>query len=516
MSNIEKYKQLEKLRREAQQGGGSDKIAQQHAKGKLTARERLTLLLDEGSFQELDAFVRHRSHDFEMDKKRFLGDGIVTGYGTIDGRRVCIYSQDFAVFGGALGEAHAEKICKTLDLAMKIGVPVIGLNDSGGSRIQEGVVSLGGYGNIFYRNTISSGVIPQISAIMGPCAGGAVYSPALTDFVIMVEGTSHMFVTGPAVVKAVTHEDVSFQELGGATVHGEKSGVAHFVTKDEAQCLSLIRRLLSFLPLNNMENPPAVKPTDDPDRGEVRLNNIIPEDIRKPYDIKDVIGAVVDSGDFLEVHAGFAKNIVVGFARLDGHSVGIVANQPMVLAGSLDITASIKGARFVRFCDAFNIPLITFVDVPGFLPGTNQEHGGIIVHGSKLLYAFCEATVPRITVITRKAYGGAYDVMNSKHGGADINYAWPTAELAVMGPEGAVEIVFKKEIQEAKAPEKMLLQKVQDYREKFANPYIAAERGFIDEVIEAAETRPKLIKALRLLRNKRSIMPPKKHSNIPL
>lgn len=516
MTNIKKYKQLEKLRKEAQQGGGTDRIAKQHAKGKLTTRERIALLLDEDSFQELDVFVRHRSRDFDMDKKRFLGDGVVTGYGTIDGRRVCVYSQDFTVFGGALGEAHAEKICKTLDLAMKIGVPVIGLNDSGGSRIQEGVVSLGGYGDIFYRNTIASGVIPQISAIMGPCAGGAVYSPALTDFVIMVDGTSHMFVTGPAVVKAVTHEEVGFQELGGAPVHGEKSGVAHFVAKDEAECLSLVRRLISFLPSNNMENPPAVKPTDDPERGEVKLNNIIPDDVRKPYDIKEVIGAVVDGGDFLEVHAGFAKNIVVGFARLDGYPVGIVANQPMVLAGSLDITASIKGARFVRFCDAFNIPIITFVDVPGFLPGTNQEHNGIIVHGSKLLYAFCEATVPRITVITRKAYGGAYDVMSSKHGGADINYAWPTAELAVMGPEGAVEIIFKKEIKEAKNPEKVLLEKVQDYREKFANPYIAAERGFIDEVIDAAETRPKLIKSLRLLKNKRTTMPPKKHSNIPL
>lgn len=507
---------LRRLKEEALEGGGKERIKQQHAKGKLTARERIDLLLDEGSFHEFDMLKTHRSHEFGMAKKVILGDGVITGYGAINGIKVCIYSQDFTVFGGALGEAHAEKICKVMDLAMKTGVPVIGLNDSGGARIQEGVISLGGYAEIFLRNTMASGVIPQISAIMGPCAGGAVYSPALTDFVIMVDHTGHMFLTGPAVIKTVTGEDVSFDQLGGAEVHGMKSGVAHFVAQDEEEAFYYIRRLLSFIPSNNMEQPPEEKCSDDPKRSEVRLDQIIPDDPKKPYDMKEIIRSVADEGDFFEVHSGFAGNIIVGFARLNGSSVGIVANQPLSLAGSLDIDASIKGARFVRFCDAFNIPIITFVDVPGFLPGTAQEHRGIILHGAKLLYAFCEATVPKITVITRKAYGGAYDVMSSKHIRTDINYAWPTAEIAVMGPEGAAEIIFKKEIEASKEPKATLAERVNEYRGKFANPYIAARMGYLDEVIEASDTRPKLISALELLKNKRDSNPPKKHGNIPL
>lgn len=507
---------LKRLKEEALEGGGKEKIRQQHEKGKLTARERIGLLLDEGSFQELDMLKTHRSHEFGMAKKIIPGDGVITGYGTISGTRVCIYSQDFTVFGGALGEAHAEKICKVIDLAMKTGVPVIGMNDSGGARIQEGVISLGGYAEIFRRNTMASGVIPQISAILGPCAGGAVYSPALTDFVIMVDRTSHMFLTGPAVVKAVTGEDVSFDKLGGAGVHGMKSGVAHFIAKDEETAFYYIRRLLSFIPSNNMEHPHEGECRDDPGRADLILDRIIPEDPKKPYDMKEVIRLIVDDGDFFEIHSGFAENIIVGFARLKGMSVGIVANQPISLAGSLDIDASVKGARFVRFCDAFNIPIITFVDVPGFLPGTAQEHKGIIVHGAKLLYAFCEATVAKITVITRKAYGGAYDVMSSKHIGTDINYAWPTAEIAVMGSAGAAEIIFKKEIEASEDPKKTLQEKVSDYREKFANPYIAAKMGYIDEVIEASNTRPKLISALELLKRKRDSNPPKKHGNMPL
>lgn len=507
---------LKRLKEEALEGGGKEKIGQQHAKGKLTARERIELLLDEGSFHELDMLKTHRSHEFGMAKKVILGDGVITGYGTINGVKVCIYSQDFTVFGGALGEAHAEKICKVMDLAMKTGMPVVGINDSGGARIQEGVISLGGYAEIFLRNTLASGVIPQISAIMGPCAGGAVYSPALTDFIIMVDRTSHMFLTGPAVVKTVTGEDVSFDQLGGAEVHGMKSGVAHFIAQDEEKAFYYIRRLLNFIPSNNMEQPPEGECRDDPKRIELRLDRIIPDDPKKPYDMREIIRSVADDGDFLEVHSSFAENIIVGFARLNGASVGIVANQPFSLAGSLDIGASVKGARFVRFCDAFNIPIITFVDVPGFLPGTAQEHHGIILHGAKLLYAFCEATVPKITVIIRKAYGGAYDVMSSKHIRTDINYAWPTAEIAVMGPEGAAEIIFKKEIEASEDPKKTLADKVSEYREKFANPYIAAKMGYIDEVIEASNTRPKLISALELLKNKRDSNPPKKHGNMPL
>ncbi len=507
---------LKRLKEEALEGGGKEKIRQQHEKGKLTARERVGFLLDEGSFQELDMLKTHRSHEFGMAKKVIPGDGVITGYGTISGTKVCIYSQDFTVFGGALGEAHAEKICKIMDLAMKTGVPIIGLNDSGGARIQEGVISLGGYAEIFLRNTMASGFIPQISAVMGPCAGGAVYSPALTDFVIMVDRTSHMFLTGPAVVKAMTGEDVSFDQLGGAGVHGIKSGVAHLIAKDEEEAFSFIRRLLSFIPSNNMEQPPEKECRDDQGRTESRLDSIIPDDPKKPYDMKEVIRLIADDGDFFEIHPGFAGNIIVGFARLKGISVGIVANQSLSLAGSLDINASVKGARFVRFCDAFSIPVITFVDVPGFLPGTSQEHRGIILHGAKLLYAFCEATVPKITVITRKAYGGAYDVMSSKHIRADVNYAWPTAEIAVMGPEGAAEIIFKKEIEASEDPKKVLAERVSDYREKFANPYIAARMGYIDEVIEASNTRPKLIAALELLKNKRDSNPRKKHGNIPL
>ncbi|HEV2459211.1 MAG TPA: acyl-CoA carboxylase subunit beta, partial [Ktedonobacterales bacterium] len=484
--------------------------------GKLTARERLDLLLDPGTFQELDMFATHRTTDFGLAEQKVLGDGVVTGYGKIDGRLVHVFSQDFTVFGGSLSEAHAEKICKVMDLAMKSGAPVIGLNDSGGARIQEGVVSLGAYADIFLRNTLASGVVPQISAIMGPCAGGAVYSPAITDFIFMVEGTSHMFVTGPNVLKTVTHEEVTFEELGGATVHNSTSGVAHFSMPSEAECLRAIRTLLSYLPSNNVDDPPLLPSDDPPDRADHELDDIIPDNPNRPYDIKDVIRRVVDRGSFFEVQELWAQNIVVGFARLGGRPVGIVAQQPTVLAGVLDINSSDKGARFVRFCDCFNIPIVTLEDVPGFLPGVAQEHGGIIRHGAKLLFAYCEATVPKVTVITRKAYGGAYDVMSSKHVRGDINYAWPTAEIAVMGPEGAVNILFKDEIEQAEDPEAKRQELVTSYQEKFDNPYIAAARGYIDEVIEPRHTRGKLIVALEMLQNKRDSNPPKKHGNIPL
>ncbi|MDX9758784.1 MAG: acyl-CoA carboxylase subunit beta [Bacteroidota bacterium] len=512
----ENKRRLEEMRRKSREGGGEKRVKAQHDKGKFTARERIEILLDRGSFEEIDAFVTHRSTDFGLGAQHYLGDGVVTGSGTIDGRLVFVFSQDFTVFGGSLSETHAEKICKIMDMAMKVGAPVIGLNDSGGARIQEGVVSLGGYADIFLRNTLASGVVPQISAVMGPCAGGAVYSPAITDFVFMVEQTSYMFVTGPNVVKTVTHEDVTSEDLGGATTHASKSGVAHFTHENEVHSLMALRRLMGFLPQNNIECPPRVPPTDDRNRREVSLNEIIPDNTNKPYDIKDVILRTVDHGDFMEVQEQYAPNIVVGFARYDGRAVGIVANQPAVLAGVLDIDASLKAARFVRFCDCFNIPLVVFEDVPGFLPGTDQEWRGIIKHGAKLLYAFAEATVPKITIITRKAYGGAYDVMNSKHIRGDFNYAWPSAEIAVMGPKGAVEIIFKKEIAAAKDPERALDDKINEYREKFANPFIAAERGYIDDVFEPMDTRPRIIRALEILENKADTNPRKKHGNIPL
>ena len=500
----------------AEQGGGAARIAQQHKKGKLTARERLDLLLDEGSFVELDRFVTHRATDFGLAGQLVLGDGVVTGHGRIDGRLVYVFSQDFTVFGGSLSETHAEKICKVMDLAVRNGAPVIGLNDSGGARIQEGVASLGGYADIFLRNTMASGVIPQISAILGPCAGGAVYSPAITDFIFMVRGVSYMFVTGPNVVKTVTHEEVSFEDLGGADVHGETSGIAHRVAASEPECIASIRELVGFLPSNNLVDSPS-GPADDPeDRREESLLDVIPESSASPYDMHQVIRAIVDHGRFFEIAEGFAGNILVGFARLGGRSVGIIANQPAVLAGVLDINSSTKAARFIRFCDAFNIPIITLVDVPGFLPGVAQEHGGIIRHGAKLLYAFCEATVPKLTVITRKAYGGAYDVMNSKHIRADLNLAWPTAEIAVMGPKGAVEILFKDEIGKAPDPAAETQKKIAEYTATFANPYKAAARGFIDDVIDPRDTRPRLIDALRTLATKRDRNPPKKHGNIPL
>ncbi|MBM4168306.1 MAG: acyl-CoA carboxylase subunit beta [Ignavibacteria bacterium] len=514
--NDEKIKRLHEMREKALEGGGRERIDQQHKKGKLSARERINLLLDPGSFEEIGAFVEHRSRDFGLDKQKYLGDGVITGYGTINGRPVVVFSQDFTVFGGSLSEAHAEKICRIMDHALKIGVPVIGLNDSGGARIQEGVVSLGGYADIFLRNTLASGVVPQISAILGPCAGGAVYSPAITDFVVMVQQTSYMFVTGPNVVKTVTHEDVTHEELGGAVTHATKSGVAHFATENEVECFDRIKKLLSFLPSNNVDDPPVVEITDPIDRQDEALNAIVPESPNKPYDMREVIRGIVDNGDFFEVHELYAQNILVGFARLGGRPVGIVANQPAVLAGVLDIDSSIKGARFVRFCDAFNIPLVVFEDVPGFLPGTDQEWRGIIKNGAKLLYAFCEATVPRVTVITRKAYGGAYDVMNSKHIRGDLNYAWPSAEIAVMGVKGAVEIIFRKEIEKAASREAAIEEKVEEYRAKFANPYIAASRGYVDEVIEPKETRTKLIRALQFLENKVDQNPRKKHGNIPL
>ena len=511
-----KIEQLHQMREAARLGGGAHRIEQQHAKGKLTARERLDLLLDEGTFQEIDAFVTHRATEFGLAEERYLGDGVVTGYGRIDGRLVFVFAQDFTVFGGSLSEAHGAKICKVMDLAMKNGAPIIGLNDSGGARIQEGVVSLGAYAEIFLRNTLASGLVPQISLILGPCAGGAVYSPAITDFTIMVRGTSYMFITGPNVVKAVTHEDVTFEELGGADVHSTRSGVAHFAVSSEAEALALTRRLLSYLPSNNVDDPPRLPPTDPADRMDEALNDIVPDQPTRSYDMHEVIRRVVDHGEFLEVHADFARNLIVGFARLDGRSVGIVAQQPSVLAGVLDIDASVKGARFVRFCDAFNIPLVTFVDVPGFLPGVAQEHGGIIRHGAKLLYAYCEATVPKVTVITRKAYGGAYDVMSSKHIRGDINYAWPTAEIAVMGPEGAVNVVFRDEIARSPDPEATRARLVATYLDRFASPYVAASHGYLDDVIEPRETRPKLIAALQMLENKRDTNPPKKHGNIPL
>lgn len=516
MSIDEKLKRLEQLREESRLGGGATRIEAQHAKGKLSARERLDLLLDEDSFVELDRFVVHRSSEFGLDASRPLGDGVVTGYGTIDGRLVYVFSQDFTVFGGSLSEAHAEKICKIMDLAMKNGAPVIGLNDSGGARIQEGVVSLGGYADIFLRNTLASGVVPQISVILGPCAGGAVYSPAITDFVFMVRGTSYMFVTGPNVVKTVTHEDIDMEGLGGADVHAGTSGVAHFAHDSEPETLAAVRELLAFLPQNNTERAPEA-PCDDPhDRQEERLLGIVPENPNKPYDMREVLRAVADHGEFFEVQPDFAANILIGFARFGGRSVGIVANQPSVLAGVLDIDSSDKGARFVRFCDAFNIPLVVFEDVPGFLPGVNQEHGGIIRHGAKLLYAFCEATVPKITVITRKAYGGAYDVMNSKHIRGDLNFAWPIAEIAVMGPKGAVEILHRRSIAESDDPEAETQARIDEYRETFAHPYVAAGRGFLDDVIDPRETRPRLISALDMLSNKRDSNPLKKHGNIPL
>jgi len=512
----DRIRQLKHLREKAFQGGGTAKIEELHKKGKLSARERLVLLLDEGSFEEIGMFVHHRSRDFGLEEHRYLGDGVVTGRGTVNGRPVVVYSQDFTVFGGSLSETHAEKICSILDHALKNGVPIIGLNDSGGARIQEGVVSLGGYADIFLRNTLASGVVPQISAVMGPCAGGAVYSPAITDFIFMVKDTSYMFVTGPNVVKTVTHEDVSFEELGGALTHATKSGVAHFAMENEIECIDGIKRLLTFLPSNNAEDPPFIEPTDDRERMDKDLDSLVPENPNRPYDMKDVIHRLVDNGEFLEVHELYAPNMIVGFARLGGFAVGIVANQPSVLAGVLDIDSSVKGARFVRFCDAFNVPLIVLEDVPGFLPGTDQEWRGIIKHGAKLLYAFCEATVPKITVITRKAYGGAYCVMSSKHIRGDVNYAWPSAEIAVMGPKGAVEIIFRKEIEKAENPEEALRNREQAYTEKLANPYIAAARGFVDEVIIPHETRPKLIRALQFLRNKVDANPKKKHGNIPL
>ncbi len=515
MSNETKMQMLREQKAKSRTGGGAERVEVQHKKGRMTAREQIDLLLDKGSFREVDAFVQHRTHNFELDKQKYMSNSVVTGWGTIEGRLVYVFSQDFTVFGGSLGEVHAEKICKIMDMAMKNGAPMIGLNDSGGARIQEGVVSLAGYADIFLRNTMASGVIPQISAIMGPCAGGAVYSPALTDFIFMTRNTSYMFVTGPDVVKAVTHEEVSFEDLGGASVHSEKSGVCHIAADSEADTLYLIRKLLGYLPQNNMEDPPYMA-SDDPLRMDESLDTLIPDDPNKPYDIKEVIERIVDGGQFFEIHENYGPNIVVGFARLGGHSVGIVANQPAVLAGVLDIDASEKGARFVRFCDAFNIPIITFEDVPGFMPGTNQEHHGIIRSGAKLLYAYCEATVPKLTVITRKAYGGAYCVMSSKHIRSDLNLAWPSAEIAVMGPDGAVNIVFRKELGKAEDPVKKKAELVADYREKFANPYIAAERGYIDDVIEPKETRPRLINALEMLSNKREGNPAKKHGNIPL
>ncbi len=511
-----KIEKLRRLKEQARLGGGIKRIEARHKQGKLTARERIDLLLDPGSFREIGMFVTHRATEFGMPEKRYLGDGVVTGWGTIDGRLVYVFSQDFTVMGGSLGEAHAHKIIKILDMALKNGAPVIGLNDSGGARIQEGVDSLGGYAEIFLRNTLASGVIPQISVIMGPAAGGAVYSPAITDFIFMVRHSSYMFVTGPQVVKAVTHEDVSFEDLGGADVHATKSGVAHWVGDSEAETLMAVRRLLSYLPQNNMEDPPVVETGDDPLRSDEELDYIVPDDPSKPYDIKEVIHRVVDNGEFYEIHEQFAPNIVVGFARLGGRTVGIIANQPAVLAGVLDINASTKAARFIRFCDAFNIPLVTFEDVPGFMPGTVQEHGGIIRAGAKLLYAYAEATVPKLTVVTRKAYGGAYDVMSSKHLRGDFNVAWPSAELAVMGPDGAVNIIFRRELAEAEDPVARKAELVAEYREKFANPYIAAARGYLDDVIEPHETRPRLINALEMLQNKRDSNPPKKHGNIPL
>ena len=515
-TNAERIERLERLRQEAQQGGGPVRIERQHAWGKLTARERLDLLLDPGSFVELDAFVTHRATEFGLDGQHFLGDGVVTGHGTIDGRLVFVFSQDFTVFGGSLSEAYAEKICKIMDLAVKVGAPVVGLNDSGGARIQEGVASLGGYAEIFLRNVLASGVVPQISVIMGPCAGGAVYSPAMTDFTVMVEGTSYMFVTGPNVVKAVTHEEVDSEALGGASVHTGRSGVAHLAARDEAEALDQVKALLSHLPQNNLADAPVVASGDPADRMDPDLDSVVPDDPLRPYDMHDVLRRVVDDGEFFEIQPHWAGNILIGFARFGGRSAGIVAQQPAVLAGALDIDASVKAARFVRTCDAFNVPLVTFVDVPGFLPGVAQEHGGIIKHGAKLLYAYCEATVPKVTVITRKAYGGAYDVMSSKHIRGDLNFAWPTAEIAVMGAEGAVNIIFKDAIAGADDPAEERKRLVAEYEEEFSSPYVAAARGYIDEVILPRETRPRLVRALEILADKRDTNPRKKHGNIPL
>jgi propionyl-CoA carboxylase beta chain len=516
MTKEQAYEKLANLKEEAKLGGGEKRIKAQHDKGKLTARERIEFLLDDGSFEEMDALVQHRSMQFGLEKQKFLGDGVICGHGYIDGRQTFVYAQDFTVFGGSLSEMHAKKICKLMDTAMKVGAPVIGLNDSGGARIQEGVDSLGGYADIFLRNTMASGVIPQISAILGPCAGGAVYSPAITDFVLMTKQSSYMFVTGPNVVKTVTHEEVTQEELGGAETHLTKSGVAHFACENEVDTLMTIRKMMAYLPLNNMDEAPIFETKDDINRIEEKLDTIVPEDKGKPYDIKDVVELIVDDKEFFEIQAGFADNIVIGFARLNGRSIGVVANQPAVLAGVLDINASEKAARFIRFCDSFNIPIVSFVDVPGFLPGTNQEWGGIIRHGAKLLYAYCEATVPKLTVITRKAYGGAYDVMSSKHIRGDYNIAWPTAEIAVMGAKGAAEIIFKNDIKNAADPEEALAQKELEYTEKIANPYLAAERGFVDDVIVPKYTRQKLIKALEMLATKVDKNPNKKHGNIPL
>ncbi|MBO0952714.1 acyl-CoA carboxylase subunit beta [Fibrella forsythiae] len=519
MNSVTKPKNTDTLDRknaEALLGGGQKRIDAQHAKGKLTARERIALLVDEGSFEEIGKFVMHRTKDFGLDKEYYLGDGVVTGYGTVNGRLVYVFAQDFTVFGGALSETHAEKICKLMDLALQNGAPVIGLNDSGGARIQEGVLSLAGYADIFYRNTRASGVIPQLSAIMGPCAGGAVYSPAITDFIFMVENTSYMFVTGPNVVKTVTHEEVTAEELGGASTHSTKSGVTHFSCANELACIQHIKQLLSYIPQNCEDQPPMLPYEASESESRPELNTIIPENPNQPYDMREVIDALVDADSFMEVHKNFAENIVVGFARIGGRSIGVVGNQPAVLAGVLDIQASTKAARFVRFCDCFNVPILVLEDVPGFLPGTDQEWNGIITNGAKLLYAFCEATVPRVTVITRKAYGGAYDVMNSKHIGADLNYAWPSAEIAVMGASGAAEIIFKREIAEAADPQAKLQEKVQEYTEKFANPYRAAHRGYVDEVIYPEETRQKLMRAFQMLENKVATLPRKKHGNIPL
>jgi propionyl-CoA carboxylase beta chain len=516
MNLEQKLEELKKRDQLAEAGGGTQRREKQHKEGKMSARERIEFLLDEGTFEETDKLVTHRCSDFGMSEQKYFGDGFITGYGRIEGRLVFVFAQDFTVFGGSLSETNAAKIVKIMDLAAKTGAPVIGLNDSGGARIQEGVMSLAGYADIFLRNTLYSGVVPQISAIMGPCAGGAVYSPAITDFILMVDKTSYMFITGPDVIKTVTHEEVSKNELGGAMTHNETSGVAHFLAHDDAECLSMVRELLSFVPSNNLDDPPRKSCSDPVDRADAALDKIVPTESNQPYDIKDVIHAVIDDGYFFEVQEFYAKNIVVGFARLNGRSVGIVANQPAFLAGTLDINASIKGARFVRFCDCFNIPLITFEDVPGFLPGINQEYGGIIKHGAKLLFAFAEATVPKITVITRKAYGGAYCVMASKHIRTDVNYAWPTAEIAVMGPEGAVDIVYKRELEKAGNRQEMRKQKIEEFRERFANPYVAADRGYVDAVIEPHETRKKLIQALEMLDTKRDKNPPKKHGNIPL
>ncbi|TVP54808.1 MAG: acyl-CoA carboxylase subunit beta [Gemmatimonadales bacterium] len=512
----ERLSELQELRERALMGGGEARLRAQHDQGKLSARERIDLLLDEDSFVELDRFVTHRSTDFGLEDRKILGDGVVTGYGTIHGRLVYVYSQDFTVFGGSLSETHAEKIVKLQDMAVKNGAPIIGLNDSGGARIQEGVVSLGGYADIFLRNTLSSGVIPQISVILGPCAGGAVYSPAITDFVYMVRGTSFMFVTGPHVVKTVTHEDIDMEGLGGADVHAGTSGVAHFAHDSEPESLEAVRELFQFIPQNNAEGPPEGGGEDPPEGWSDALLEQVPDNPNKPYDMRGVIGAVADGGRFYEVHRDYAGNLLVGFAHIGGHAVGVVANQPAVLAGVLDIDASVKGARFVRFCDAFNIPLVVFEDVPGFLPGVGQEHGGIIRHGAKLLFAFAEATVPKITVITRKAYGGAYDVMNSKHIRGDLNFAWPSAEIAVMGPKGAVEVLFRRELAEADDPEAATEARIEEYREKFAHPYIAAARGYVDDVIDPRETRDRLVSGLDMLRNKRDRNPPSKHGNIPL